>query len=119
MTNSNLTNGSISFKAAEYQSSLNSLHERKSEDRKPEMEVRNINDALRLLFVIYKAEKSDCIKDLTLFCKEAFIFFQYEKLSAENQKGLDDCLRDKKSMKDFMKDVRNFLFSLIYGISKN
>ena len=118
MTNSNLTRGSNSLKAAEYHYSQNSLHEEVPEDHKQEMEVRNINDVFRLLAVIHTAEKSDSIKDFRLFCKEAFIFFQYEKLSAKNQKGFNDCLRDKTSMKVLMKDVRNFLFTVIYGISK-
>jgi hypothetical protein len=89
------------------------------EGSKPKMEVRDINDVFRLLSFIHKADKTDSIKDLQTFCKEAFIFFEYEKLSAKNQKGLNDTMRNKKSMKKFMMEVKVFLFQVIYDLGKN
>jgi hypothetical protein len=118
MTNSNL-NRSKSCKLKETKSLKNPPHEKKPYDQKLELEFRDINDGFRLLYLIFKAEKSDSIEDLQAFCKEAFIFFQYEKRSAENQKGLNACLKDKESMKEFMRDVRNFIVPLVFGLHKN
>ena len=116
---SKLTNRSKSLKVKERQSSQNFTQEENPEGHKPELEVRDINDAFRLLYRIYTAEKSDSMEDLQLFYKEASSFFQFEKRSAKDQKGLNDCLQDKKSMKEFMTSVRNFIIPLVFGRSKN